>query len=221
MSFRCRLPEFDFEFFFVKMLLSKYNFFQQTEKAMNEREEEQAEIKVTDKRKFNLDGTLREGVKIEPAKPKTEEESFKASSEAATPSQKASDLKQSAEKSAAETKKTEVREETELPGADDPASFVNFLSTLATNAAAALGAMPHPVTGQRTVDLDTGKYWLDVLAMLKEKTKGNLHFQESRLLDSILSDLRMQYVRLVKMTEEKLKAQAAQKFSASDILGKK
>jgi hypothetical protein len=109
----------------------------------------------------------------------------------------------------------------EIPGADDPASFVNFLSTLATNAAASLGAVPHPATGKRTLDLDTGKYWLDVLGMLRDKTKGNLHSQEARLLEGLLADLRMQYVQLVRATEEKLKAQAAQKFSASDILGKK
>ena len=81
--------------------------------------------------------------------------------------------------------------------------------------------MPHPATGQRTVDLETGKYWLDILGMLTEKTKGNLHPQEARLLQGILGDLRMQYVQLVRATEEKLKQQAAQKFSASDILGKK
>lgn len=109
----------------------------------------------------------------------------------------------------------------EIPGAKDPASFVNFLSTLATNAAAALGAMPHPVTGQRSLDLDSGKYWLDVLAMLRDKTKGNLHAKEERLLEGLLADLRMQYVQVVRATEEKLKAQAAQKFSGADILGKK
>ncbi len=57
--------------------------------------------------------------------------------------------------------------------------------------------------------------------MLNEKTKGNLHPQEAQLLEGLLSDLRMQYVQLVRMTEEKLKAQAAQKFSAGDILEKK
>jgi hypothetical protein len=57
--------------------------------------------------------------------------------------------------------------------------------------------------------------------MLRDKTKGNLHKEESRLLEGLLADLRMQYVQLVRATEEKLKAQAAQKFSASDILGKK
>ena len=112
-------------------------------------------------------------------------------------------------------------EDEDFPGADEPASFVNFLSTLATNAAAALGAVPHPATGQRTLDLETGKYWLDVLGMIKEKTNGNLHKQEARLLDGLLADLRMQYVSMVRATEEKLKAQAAQKFSGADILGKK
>ena len=57
--------------------------------------------------------------------------------------------------------------------------------------------------------------------MLREKTSGNLHPQESRLLEGLLADLRMQYVHLVKATEEKLKAQTAQKLSGADILGKK
>ena len=186
---------------------------------MTEREEEHEVVKVTDKRKFNLDGSLREGVELPPEKPKEEALPLEMQSEIiASPTSAAAPA--TIEEIMADTPATETDEE-EIPGADDPASFVNFLSTLATNAAAALGAMPHPVTGQRTVDLDTGKYWLEVLAMLKEKTKGNLHAQESRLLDGVLGDLRMQYVHLVRASEEKLKAQAAQKFSASDILGKK
>jgi hypothetical protein len=55
--------------------------------------------------------------------------------------------------------------------------------------------------------------------MLREKTNGNLSSQEQSLLESILGDLQMQYVHLTKATEEKLKAQAAQKFSGKDILG--
>ena len=102
---------------------------------------------------------------------------------------------------------------------EDPASFINFLSTLVTNAAASLGAIPHPVTGQKNVDLDTGRYWIDVLTMLRKKTANNLTGQEERLLDSVLSDLQMQYVTLTRAAEEKLKAQAAKKFSSKDILG--
>ena len=81
-------------------------------------------------------------------------------------------MKLSARKTAEqESMKKKHSDEDDFPGAEDPASFVNFLSTLVSQAAAALGAMPHPVTGQRTVDLDTGKYWIEVLGMLREKTK--------------------------------------------------
>lgn len=180
--------------------------------------QEEVSYKVADRRKFNADGTLKEGVTLEPAK--VEEKPAVREAPAATeeaPGSAAADLDAAAIAAAAATD----HEDEEIPGAEDPASFVNFLSTLATNAAAALGAVPHPATGQRSLDLETGKYWLDVLAMLREKTKGNLHKQEERLIDGLLGDLRMQYVTMVRATEEKLKAQAAQKFSGADILGKK
>lgn len=177
---------------------------------------EEVTFKVADRRKFNADGTVREGVVLEEAKPEVAERE---------PAARTMDANQPAGSELTETETpqegAEGGDDAEIPGADDPASFVNFLSTLVTNAAAALGAVPHPATGQRSLDLETGKYWLDVLAMLKEKTKGNLHSQEERLLDGLLADLRMQYVTVVRATEEKLKAQAAKKFSGADILGKK
>lgn len=182
--------------------------------------EEQPIFKVTDRRKFNVDGSLREGVEIEPEKPKAEAAEPSAEYDAATaaaPSPAMEDKKESLP----QTMEEEELEDEDIPGAEDPASFVNFLTTLASQAAAALGAVPHPVTGQRQIDLESGRYWIDVLAMLQEKTKGNLHEQESRLFTGLLSDLRMQFVAINRMAEEKLKAQAAQKFSANDILGKK
>ena len=172
---------------------------------------EEVVLKVTDRRKFNFDGSVREGVELEKETPKPKVEEPK-SEEIKT---ELPPVKQDVEED------VEILDEEELPGADEPSSFVNFLSTLATNAAASLGAMPHPVTGQRSLDLESGKYWIDVLAMLKEKTKGNLHPQEQALLDGILGDLRMQFVQINRMAEEKLKQQAAQKFSAKDILGRK
>jgi hypothetical protein len=172
-------------------------------------------FKVADRRKFNPDGSVREGVVLDEPKPAAAAEAPLASPEI------------DAEPSVFEAEpdgginNNDLGDDEDVPGADDPASFVNFLSTLATNAAASLGAVPHPGTGQRSLDLETGKYWLDVLGMIKEKTKGNLHPQENRLLDALLADLRMQYVTVVRATEEKLKAQAAKKFSGADILGKK
>ncbi len=181
--------------------------------------EEEPVLKVMDKRKFNSDGSVREGVELTAEKPRQETPIYEPSQETVETYDNASVEKQVQTEAANETEM--ISGDEEFPGADDPASFVNFLTTLASQAAAALGAMPHPATGQRTVDLETGKYWIDVLAMLREKTEGNLHTQEQRLLDGLLSDLRMQFVALTKATEEKLKTQAAQKFSASDILGRK
>lgn len=177
--------------------------------------QEEVSFKVADRRKFNPDGSVKEGVTLEPAKvaetPAAEKTESPAQGETARPDEDLNSMETAGQ----------VPDDEEIPGADDPASFVNFLSTLATNAAAALGAVPHPATGKRSLDLETGKYWLDVLGMLKDKTSGNLHPQEARLFDALLGDLRMQYVQLVRATEEKLKAQAAAKFSGDDILGKK
>jgi hypothetical protein len=107
--------------------------------------------------------------------------------------------------------------EGEIPGANDPASFINFLMSIASNAAAALGMMEHPVTGQRGVDLPLGKHWIDVLGMLQEKTRGNLSGQENQIFTGLLSDLRMQYVSLTRSPSAKRPGI----FSGSDILGGK
>ena len=183
--------------------------------------EEEPVLKVTDKRKFNADGSLREGVKLEEEPPTpAEEPPIIESAEATTAKGDLGDLEQVlTEETKPDEEEGDVLSPEEIPGADDPASFVNFLSTLVSQAAASLGAMPHPVTGQRSVDLETGKYWIDVLTMLRQKTEGNLHPQEKQLFEGLLSDLQLQYVSLAKASEEKLKAQAAQKFSAKDILG--
>jgi hypothetical protein len=104
--------------------------------------QDEATFKVADRRKFNADGSLREGVTIEPNAPKQEKPPIEIE-EAARPATGSADERVAAE----------AEDENEIPGADDPASFVNFLSTIATNAAAARGAVPHPATRKRSRDL--------------------------------------------------------------------
>jgi hypothetical protein len=58
-----------------------------------------------------------------------------------------------------------------------------------------------------------GKHWIDVMGMLEKKTSGNLTPQEKRMLDSLLADLRMQYVSLANSP------QRAPRFTGSDITG--
>ncbi len=187
--------------------------------------QEEPVLKIEDKRMFNSDGSLREGVVIEKEKPKVEPQAetpvFEPTAETVETYDQASKEKQVQAEGETVSEDSTPAEPTEedIMNDENPASFINFLSTLVTNAAASLGAMPHPATGQKSVDLDTGKYWIDVLVMLREKTEGNLNSQEQTLFDSILGDIQMQYVHLTRATEENLKAQAAQKFSSKDILG--
>lgn len=88
--------------------------------------------------------------------------------------------------------------------------------SLASNAAASLGMMPHPVSGETGVELKTAKHWIDVLGMLEQKTRGNLDVQEAQVIESLLADLRMQYVSFAGSPPP-----PPAKFSASDITGGK
>ncbi len=103
----------------------------------------------------------------------------------------------------------------DIPGADDPASFINFLMSIASNAAASLGMMEHPATGERRVDPELAKHWIDILGMLQQKTRGNLVPQEQQIFEGLLADLRMQYVSLSGTRQPN----TPRGFSGSDITG--
>jgi hypothetical protein len=77
-----------------------------------------------------------------------------------------------------------------------PASFEMLLSTLATEALVALGAVPHPVTGHQHAQPNQARFLIDTLDVLKQKTKGNLSPAEEQLLESLLHQLRMVFVEL-------------------------
>ena len=72
--------------------------------------------------------------------------------------------------------------------------FSFFITTLALQASIALGTIPNPNTNKKEEDLAQAKFLIDTLGMLKEKTKGNLGDEESKLLESVLYELRMQYI---------------------------
>ena len=67
-----------------------------------------------------------------------------------------------------------------------PANFVTLVSTIASQALFALGAMPDPQTQKRYVNLELAKHQVDTLKVLEEKTKGNLTDEEKALLDRTL-----------------------------------
>ena len=77
-----------------------------------------------------------------------------------------------------------------------PASFTTLVSSLATQALFAMGSVQDPETNMPIVDLPLAKHHIEALAVLEEKTKGNLTEEETKLLDQVLYQVRMQYVQV-------------------------
>jgi Domain of unknown function (DUF1844) len=79
---------------------------------------------------------------------------------------------------------------TTLPAVD----FHTFVLSLGSSALLHLGELEHPDVGAAQKDLPLAKHTIDILAMLQEKTKGNLTSAEDKLIESLLFDLRLRYV---------------------------
>ncbi len=72
--------------------------------------------------------------------------------------------------------------------------FIEFVMMQAQNAALFLGQIPNPQTGQAEVNLEVARMFIDQLAMIQEKTRGNLSSEESTVLRNALSSLQMAFV---------------------------
>ena len=75
-------------------------------------------------------------------------------------------------------------------------TFLNHIASLATQVMVMLGLVEHPAIGQRTYDPDQARYLIDTLAMIAEKTKGNLTDEEQDYLDRVVPELQMTFVEV-------------------------
>jgi Domain of unknown function (DUF1844) len=75
-------------------------------------------------------------------------------------------------------------------------NFNSLVFSLSSSALINLGEIADPNTGQKQKDLPLAKHTIDTIAMLQDKSKGNLNPEEQRFLDTILADLRWRYVKL-------------------------
>jgi hypothetical protein len=87
------------------------------------------------------------------------------------------------------------------PGSDSrddpvlPAPSLSWLITsLATQALAAMGQLPDPLDGQIVRRPNLARHHIDTLSLLQDKTQGNLSHEESRMLEDVLHQLRMAFV---------------------------
>ena len=76
------------------------------------------------------------------------------------------------------------------------ALFSTFVMGLASASMIEMGLVEDPTSKQKRQDLSVAQHYIDILGMLQKKTQGNLSDDEKKLLDRILSDLRLQFVRL-------------------------
>jgi hypothetical protein len=176
--------------------------------------DEQTNFKVTDRRLFNADGTPRE-IAPEEEQPKPTVETAQASAAAAAAPEAAATQPSAAPPERKANEPQREPDEDELSALEDPAGFVSFVMSIASNAASSLGMMEHPVTHSREVNLDIAKHWIDVLGMLETKTRNNLLPQEEKILEGLLADLRMQYVSLTGSAS----ANTSRPLTGRDIVG--
>ena len=99
-----------------------------------------------------------------------------------------------AEKEEGKEKKKEKEEEkgsAPLP----EINFSSFLLSLSSSTLLHLGEIADPQSGGKKKDLALAKQSIDIISLLKDKTKGNLTQEEEKLLEHLLYDLRMRFVK--------------------------
>lgn len=150
-----------------------------------DRDEEQRKgFKVHDRRRFSESGAPREpgeGAAAEPARPA-------AASEPA-PREQVADQHHHHDHDHDHCEGHDHHE-----GEIGEINFPTFVISLCTQALAHLGEIPDPTTGTVSPDLAGARQLIDILAMLQEKTHGNLDEDESNLLEHALYDLRIKFV---------------------------
>ncbi|MCA8916101.1 MAG: DUF1844 domain-containing protein [Planctomycetes bacterium] len=98
------------------------------------------------------------------------------------------------EQAAQEKEKLAKESEPEQRGLP-PADFITHCASLATQAMIFMGAIANPLTGEADIDYEQARYVVDTLAMLQEKTKGNLNSDEEATLENLIGELKLIWVQ--------------------------
>ena len=75
------------------------------------------------------------------------------------------------------------------------ANFSTLTLSIGSSAAMALGLVPNPVSGKTEKDVEVARFNIDLLRMLRDKTKNNLSAEEKTFLDSVIADLQLKFVQ--------------------------
>lgn len=145
-------------------------------------------FKVVDRRRFTPEGEERSGPDI------AEDRPHPAQAKPAAPA--AAPVSAAAPAAAAPSLPAEPSGAPAAPDEEDGIPFAAFVQSLAQQAMMQMGLIPWPHTGQRDLQLEQARDTVDILAMLKAKTRGNLSAQEAKLIETALYELRMTWVEI-------------------------
>lgn len=157
------------------------------------------ELKVTDKRIFTSDGEIREEFKaeVQPVEPQPAAavEAPPTAKSAEPPASQSPDIRpQRQESPAAEERRRTLRDKAQNP--ETP--FANFLYGLVMQGYMCLGMLRDPYNPQGKVDQNAARQMIDILTMLRDKTKGNLTPDEEDFLETHLGELKLAFVQRTK-----------------------
>lgn len=152
------------------------------------------ELKVTDKRIFTAEGEIREEFRHEvtPAEPQPV-----ATPAEAPPAEKPQP--QQTERRQEQKPVTEERRRTIQDKASNPNTpFTDFIEPLIAQAYMSLGMLRNPYQPQAKIDTAAARQMIEILTLLKDKTKGNLDPDEDDFLDTHLGELKLAFVQRTK-----------------------
>jgi hypothetical protein len=154
--------------------------------------DEEKPIRIVDRRMFTPDGDPRPDFQPEeaPEAPARTSETPPATAPPPPPRAQEPEPATEPEETAGEE---EPPAEPGVPGSD----FASLVRSLATTAYSALGLVPDP-SGSRRSDVGIARQMIDWLAVLEQKTRGNISFEESDFLARVLYELRLAYVEITR-----------------------
>lgn len=161
-------------------------------------EEQESGFKVSDRRKFNPDGSPRDVFSdAEPAAPPPVAAAPQPSLPTPPQTARPEDVYSTAARQALESEPNSFAEDELVEEEAEMTEFMQFLYSFASSTAFIhLGLMEHPATGRPEVNLQAAQQGIGMLMLLKEKTVGNLTRAEDEFFTTLLSDLQMQFVSL-------------------------
>lgn len=143
---------------------------------------EQSSFKVVDRRRFTATGDVRAGAPVDAAP--------REASPILKPTQAPAPSRQTAPAAAATEAQPQARRSA------SSVDFLSFVSSLATNAMAAMGLLPPGQSRGMAQNLNMAREYIEIIVMLQERTLGNLSPDEDHAMTQLVADLRGQYAAL-------------------------